>query len=141
MEKGKATLPQTDLEAVVGPGAKLELALLLVKGEVERVEGAGAVQHGLRHPQNLASVLHHHQRLPSLLQPVVGTETTPTTHVSRLPDTGASTPGLWRPTDLKVRKPTAEVFVCLFVFLRETDSSASIRIMFNMVINLFHVWI
>ena len=71
--EGHSLLSVTNLEPVIGPGAKLERALLLVKGEEERVEGAGAVEHGLRHPQDVARVLHHHQGLAGLLQPVVRT--------------------------------------------------------------------
>ena len=55
------------LEAVVRPGPELEHAELLVKGEEERVEGAGASEDGLGHPQEVASVGGHHQGVPLLL--------------------------------------------------------------------------
>ena len=55
------------LEAVVGPGAELEHAELLVKGKEERVEGTRASQDGLGHPQEISAVAGYHQSIPLLL--------------------------------------------------------------------------
>ena len=59
------------LVPVVRPGAELERAHLLVEGEVERVEGAGASEDGLRHPQQAAVGVHHDQSITLLPETVV----------------------------------------------------------------------
>ena len=54
MEKSR-----TDLVTVVGPGAKLEAAGLVVEGEVGDVHLAGALQLGGHGPEDVAGELDH----------------------------------------------------------------------------------
>lgn len=44
---------------VVGPGAELEGAVLLVKGKVLHLDGTGGLVDRWREPENVASVGHH----------------------------------------------------------------------------------
>ena len=48
---------EVDLEAVVGPGAELHEAGLLVEGEVAHVDLAGGLEDGRRRPEHLARVV------------------------------------------------------------------------------------
>ena len=65
----------THLVAVVGPGAELHLAALVVERKVGDVDLAGAAQLGGRRPEHLAGVVDHRAALHEALGEVVGAAT------------------------------------------------------------------
>lgn len=65
--------PDVDHVAWESPTAKLHLAMLCVKREVDDVQLARASEHGLWHPEYPAGTLNHCVSTAVLFQPVVGT--------------------------------------------------------------------
>ena len=63
------------LEAVVGPGAHLELADLVVEGEEGDVDLARAVELDDGRPEHVPVVLHHRERLHVAVRVVLGAGT------------------------------------------------------------------
>ena len=64
-----------NLPARVGPGSKLEVALLIVKGEPGDVDGTGGLEDPGRDVGTLPRARHHHVGLVGRVEALTGAET------------------------------------------------------------------
>jgi len=62
-----------EFEPVVSPGTKLERALLDVEREIDDVDGAGGLEDGRRHPEDVAVRRDDCHRVTVFLQSLIGT--------------------------------------------------------------------
>lgn len=70
----------THLKAIVGPGAKLHLATLIVEGEPGDVDFARGLEDAGRHVEAAAIVTHHHVGGIGAVEALVGAASEVATH-------------------------------------------------------------